>query len=306
MWVLQDGGRWSHLGTEGSLAGYRERKKMWSGALWARRMGKAREPDSIPSPLKSWLQAFRGACHSAVLFLVMIYSNAAVSENIQAAGLFSKNPVCWRTWSAASTYRLELYWMLILRQADQTLAHFTRMTLRDNRTYPWSHRAKSCWRTKEGNTTTLEEGKHFAHCLSETYGFQWPNCPPTHTYLYPMTQFPEDMPSGRYSWKEAAGWNRVKSRRSQNSGVLSPPLPCSRARKQPYIICALMPPSLKAEKYLSCVSASHCTFIWQREEESSHLFLQVQDKKRAPPSGPNYQPKAPPLNTITLEIDFNL
>lgn len=181
MWVLQDGGRWSHLGTEGSLAGYRERKKMWSGALWARRMGKAREPDSIPSPLKSWLQAFRGACHSAVLFLVMIYSNAAVSENIQAAGLFSKNPVCWRTWSAASTYRLELYWMLILRQADQTLAHFTRMTLRDNRTYPWSHRAKSCWRTKEGNTTTLEEGKHFAHCLSETYGFQWPNCPPTHT-----------------------------------------------------------------------------------------------------------------------------
>lgn len=83
--------------TEGSWAGSRERKKMWSGALWTRRMGKAWEPGSTPSPLKSWLQAFRGACHSAVLFLVMIYSTAAVSENIQAAGLFSKDPVCWRT-----------------------------------------------------------------------------------------------------------------------------------------------------------------------------------------------------------------
>lgn len=83
--------------TEGTWAGYRERKKMWSGAVWARRMGKAREPGSTPSSLKSWLQAFRGACHSAVLFLVMIYSTAAMFENIQAAGLFSKDSVCGRT-----------------------------------------------------------------------------------------------------------------------------------------------------------------------------------------------------------------
>lgn len=35
-------------------------------------------------------------------------------------------------------------------------------------------------------------------------------------------------------------------------------------------------------------------------------WRKVHYKKRALPSGPNYQPKAPPLNTITLEIDFNL
>lgn len=63
-------------------AGSRERRKAWSGAMQAGGRGKAQEPGSTPSTLKSWLQAFRGAHHSVVLFLVMIYSNAAVSENI--------------------------------------------------------------------------------------------------------------------------------------------------------------------------------------------------------------------------------
>lgn len=118
-WVLQDGGRWSHLGEaswqrEAGLA--TERGRCGLGQCGQEEWGKHGSQAAPPALSRASSKAFRGACHSAVLFLVMIYSTAAVSENIQAAGLFSKDPVCRRTWSAVSRYRLELYWMLILMQ----------------------------------------------------------------------------------------------------------------------------------------------------------------------------------------------
>lgn len=68
---------------EGSWAGSRERKKTWFVAeeqsSVSRRDG---EGGGVRQPRRGWLQAFRGAHHSAVLFLVMISSTAAVSENI--------------------------------------------------------------------------------------------------------------------------------------------------------------------------------------------------------------------------------
>lgn len=65
------------------------------GMLWSkvcRRDGEAQEPGSAPSPLRSWLQAFRGARHSTVLFLIRIYSTAAMSDFF-----LSEDPACGRT-----------------------------------------------------------------------------------------------------------------------------------------------------------------------------------------------------------------
>lgn len=275
-WVLQDGGRWSHLGKapwqrEPGLATGRGRRcglGQCGQEEWGRHGSQAAHPalsraGSRPSGEPATVLSSSWSWFIQLQLCLKISRQLVCSLRIQFVG----GP------DAASRYRLELYWMIILRQADQTLAHFTKDDIERWQNLSLVTQGQELLEEKRGKHDHSRGRKAFALCVSRTYGCSGLTAPHPPTYLHPVTQFPEDTPNGRYSWKEAAGWNRGKSWRSQTSGFLSPPLPLSRARKQTYIICALMPPSLKAEKYLSCVSVSHCIFIWQREQKGRKLSL---------------------------------
>lgn len=135
---------------------------MWSRGTGQRRQ-KGREararPGQQPVP-RSWLQAFRGARHSAILFLVMIYSTAAVSEISQAGGSFSEDPACGRMWHVAS--RSDLSHTAVLPEAgrlDISLVHRTTQGQGDDRPGPGHMGPRVARGGKEGNGTVLEERK---------------------------------------------------------------------------------------------------------------------------------------------------